>query len=338
MLKKTVVLLIALQAVGVAHAQSSVTLYGVVDSGLRYTNNGHGAVATMNANGWLSSSRFGFLGREDLGGGWATLFQLETGFNPSNGALDNTNGLLFNRMAYVGFVGPYGTLTVGRQWDVSHDIVYNLDPFYLQYPDLTGLTSALDGVHYSNDVKYRGDLGALMVTFENSFGGVAGDFNAGSARSAGMLYRGGFFDVGASYTYRNIQVGNSYVPDDFYLLGTAVKFGPVRFAGGFMNENQDGIVKTAAPVRTENYWAGVTYDINSFARVGGALYVTNLPDSDGKRNLGILSLTYFLSKRTTLFAESDFTRYSGSYVTNTTLNPSKAKHQIAATVGIDHTF
>jgi predicted porin len=63
-----------------------------------------------------------------------------------------------------------------------------------------------------------------------------------------------------------------------------------------------------------------------------------LPDSDGRRNLGILSLTYFLSKRTTLFAETDFTRYSGSYVTNTTLNPSKAQHQIAATVGIDHTF
>jgi predicted porin len=51
-----------------AHAQSSVTLYGIIDTGIRYTNNGHGSVTTMNTNGWLSSSRVGFTGQEDRKG------------------------------------------------------------------------------------------------------------------------------------------------------------------------------------------------------------------------------------------------------------------------------
>lgn len=322
-----------------AHAQSSVTLYGIIDGGARYTNNGHGALISTNTNGWLSSNRLGFTGREDLGGGWKAIFQLENGFNLSTGALDNTNGAIFNRMAYVGLKGPYGQVTLGRQWNLAHDIVYDLDPFRLQYPSIIPLTPALDGIHFNNDLKYKGSFGPFKVSFENSFGGVAGNLNDGTARSAGLQYKQGFLELGGVYIHKRTQVGTStsYVPDDYYALGTLMVFGPLRLAGGFMNENQDGMVGSA-PVRTENYWGGATWDITPFTRIGAGVYETSLPNSDAKRDLGIVSVTYSLSKRTLVYAETDFTRYRGTYVTNTTLNPQKAQRQIGATVGIDHMF
>lgn len=320
-----------------AHAQSSVTLYGIVDGGVRYTNNGHGSVTSMNTNGWLSSNRVGFLGQEDLGAGWKAIFQLETGFNLASGALDNTSGLLFNRMSYVGVKSPYGTLTLGRQWNLAHDMIYDFDPFFLQYPSIIPLTPALDGVHFSNNAKYKGEFGPFKVSFENSFGGVAGNINDGTARSAGMQYKSGFFEAGGVYIHKRTLVGTNYVPDNYYALGTAMVFGSLRVSGGYMNENQDGIGGTA-PVRTENYWGGATYDISPATRIGAGVYETSLPDSNGKRDIGIISLTYSLSKSTQLYAETDFTRYRGSFVTNKTLNAQGAQHQIAATVGIDHNF
>ncbi|NKJ51225.1 hypothetical protein CIC12_31800 [Burkholderia sp. SG-MS1] len=320
-----------------AHAQSSVTLYGIIDTGIRYTNNGHGSVTTMNTNGWLSSSRVGFTGQEDLGAGWKAIFQLETGFNVSNGALDNTTGLLFNRMAYVGFKSPYGTLTLGRQWNLAHDIIYDFDPFFLQYPSIVPLTPALDGVHFSNDAKYKGEFGPFRFSMENSFGGVAGNFSDGSARGVGMRYKSGFIELGGVYIHKRTLVGTNYVPDNYYALGTRLVFGSLMLSGGYMNENQDGIAGSN-PVRTENYWVGATYDITAFTRIGAGVYETSLPNTDGKRDIGIVSVTYSLSKRTRLYVETDFTRYRGSYATNTTLNPQKAQRQIAGTIGIDHSF
>jgi predicted porin len=104
-----------------------------------------------------------------------------------------------------------------------------------------------------------------------------------------------------------------------------------------MNENQDGIAGTPA-VRTKNYWAGVTYALSAFTRLGAGVYETSLPNTDGKRDLGIISVTYALSKRTSVYAETDFMRYRGSFVSNTALNAQHAQRQIGATVGIDVTF
>jgi len=88
-------------AASAAHAQSSVTLYGLVDAGITYTNNvgGSGRVALVSGN--ISGSRFGLRGSEDLGGGLKTIFVLENGFNVNNGTLGQ-GGRMFGRQAYVG--------------------------------------------------------------------------------------------------------------------------------------------------------------------------------------------------------------------------------------------
>ncbi len=106
-----------------ASAQSSVTLYGLVDTSLTFVNN----VATGNVDGGpkksnlhaltsgnLQESRWGLRGAEDLGGGMKGIFTLESGFTLGNGQADNG---LFGRQAFVGLSSDFGTVTLGRQYD-----------------------------------------------------------------------------------------------------------------------------------------------------------------------------------------------------------------------------
>src|ERR1700742_4459947 len=86
---------------GTAMAQSSVTLYGIVDEGIMFNNNARTGQQYALVSGSESGSRWGLRGTEDLGGGLSTIFVLEGGFNSSTGALGQ-NGDIFGRQAYVG--------------------------------------------------------------------------------------------------------------------------------------------------------------------------------------------------------------------------------------------
>ena len=119
----------ALVAAG-AHAQSSVTLYGIADAGIAYVHNAQNANGSNASSlvkfssGNLSGSRWGLRGIEDLGSGLSALFQLENGFNIGTGALGQ-GGREFGRKAVVGLgSSTYGTVTLGRQYDPIVDLVH----------------------------------------------------------------------------------------------------------------------------------------------------------------------------------------------------------------------
>ncbi|WP_240655869.1 porin, partial [Paraburkholderia phosphatilytica] len=115
-----------LGAAGAAHAQSSVTLYGVLDNSIQYVSNVGGHSLWNMAAGNLQGNRFGLKGTEDLGGGLKAIFQLENGFNPNTGSLGQ-GGRMFGRQAYVGLSGDqWGTVTLGRQYDPVVDLVQPL--------------------------------------------------------------------------------------------------------------------------------------------------------------------------------------------------------------------
>jgi general bacterial porin, GBP family len=104
-------------AAGAVHAQSSVTLYGLIDSGLTYTNNQHGQKNFQATSGDTNGSRWGLRGAEDLGGGLKAIFTLENGFSIQSGSLGQ-GGRMFGRQAFVGLSSEsYGALTAGRQYD-----------------------------------------------------------------------------------------------------------------------------------------------------------------------------------------------------------------------------
>lgn len=121
-MKKNIPLAAALLAFGAttAHAQSNVTLYGVIDEGFNAISNsgGHRLYNMTSAvvSGW------GVTGAEDLGGGYKAIFKLESGFELNNGTLGQ-GGLMFGRTAYVGMSSPYGTAMLGRQYDLVEDYV-----------------------------------------------------------------------------------------------------------------------------------------------------------------------------------------------------------------------
>src|ERR1700709_1813799 len=106
-----------------AHAQSSVTIYGILDAGITYVNNaatstGHSSLLEY-GNGVAQASRWGLRGSEDLGGGLHSVFTLENGFNTGNGTLAQ-GGAEFGRQAFVGLSKDgIGSLTFWRQYAFS---------------------------------------------------------------------------------------------------------------------------------------------------------------------------------------------------------------------------
>src|SRR6202045_1088271 len=203
-MKKSLLALAALGTfAGVAHAQSSVTLYGIVDAGFVYNNNsgGHKLYATSAGN--LQGDRWGLRGTEDLGGGLKALFVLENGFNAFNGTLGQ-KGDEFGRQAYVGLSSQFGTVTLGRQYDSVVDYTGALEvgsqwaSFYGAHPgDLDNMNNSN---RVNNAIKYA-SANYSGITFGGlySLGGVAGQFNRNQIFSGGVGYAQGPLTLGAGY-------------------------------------------------------------------------------------------------------------------------------------------
>jgi predicted porin len=172
-----------------AAAQSSTTMYGVADAAMVYSSNQNGGSNTYMRSGNLASSRLGFKGGEDLGGGTQVIYVLEAGFNLDDGS-SSSSGSLFNRQAYIGLSNARaGTLTVGRQYTPYYLFVGPVGPVGA----LTGATGAhpgdIDGldvtIRTSNSLSYaspvwRGaQLGVLAASGEQAdHNGSAGTLSA----------------------------------------------------------------------------------------------------------------------------------------------------------------
>jgi predicted porin len=137
-MKKSLVALAALAAAGAASAQSSVTLFGIVDAGVSYFENenyaGTSASRTELRNSGYNSSRIGFRGTEDLGGGLAASFWLEAALGNDDGTagagtIGTASSQLFNRRSTVSLSGRFGEVRLGRDYVPTfwNDTVF--DPF-----------------------------------------------------------------------------------------------------------------------------------------------------------------------------------------------------------------
>ncbi|MEK6346000.1 MAG: porin [Burkholderia sp.] len=190
-----------------AHAQSSVTLYGIVEDGLVYTNNQKGGANLQATTGATNTSRIGFRGTEDLGGGYRAVFTLENGFDDSTGKLGQ-GGLMFGRTASVGIASPYGTITAGRQYEPVSLYLGGLSSA-LQWAGWTGahpgdIDNMQSTIRFNNSVQYASPTWH-GVSFKAMFapGGVAGSFARQRAMSFGAGWQGKA--VGFSAAYLNME-------------------------------------------------------------------------------------------------------------------------------------
>lgn len=152
----------ALTAAGKAHAQSSVTLYGIVDEGVNYTSNvqtspGNGHNLYSLSSGILSGSRWGLRGVEDIGGGLKAIFVLENGFDVNNGRMGQ-GSLEFGRQAYVGLSTKFGSVTLGRQYDPVVDYVHALMPSAMFSGSIGAHPADVDNLNNANRVKQCGQI------------------------------------------------------------------------------------------------------------------------------------------------------------------------------------
>lgn len=110
-----------------SHAQSNVTIYGIMDAGLEYANHANAAQQSVTrvTSGRQNTSRFGFRGTEDLGGGLKALFNLEGRLFLDAGSSD---GVLFKRQANVGRRGDFGRVVLGRSFTTTYDLLLPFDP------------------------------------------------------------------------------------------------------------------------------------------------------------------------------------------------------------------
>jgi predicted porin len=202
-----------LGAAGAAHAQSSVTLYGVLDDSIQYINNnavnGKNQSSIGLAAGNLQGNRWGMKGTEDLGGGLKAIFQLENGFNPNNGKLGQ-GGREFGRQAYVGLQSDqFGTVTLGRQYDPVVDLVQAVtaDNYWgSTFTTPSDVDNNDNSSRTNNAVKFTSNTySGFQFEAMYAFGGVAGSTGAGQTWSGAATYSNGPFSIAAGY----IRMDNS---------------------------------------------------------------------------------------------------------------------------------
>ncbi|SAL49881.1 outer membrane porin OpcP [Caballeronia sordidicola] len=204
MQKKIIALAVLGASIGVAHAQSSVTLYGLFDLGVNYTSNSGGKPQFNMSSGEQQGSRFGLKGLEDLGGGLKAIFLLENGFTANNGAFGQ-GGALWGRQAFVGLSNNrYGTVTLGRQYDSVAEYVA---PFAAPdqwaggvFAHAGDLDNENNNARTNNAIKYTSpELNGLAFGGMYSFGGVAGSVSRNQIFSGGLHYVSGSFRFAAAY-------------------------------------------------------------------------------------------------------------------------------------------
>lgn len=246
---------------GIVSAQSSVTLYGIVDAGISYRSSertgttgnysGHSNLAATSGN--LSGSRWGIKGQDDLGGGWKALFQLEDGFDITNGKTGQ-NGGLFGRQAYVGIGSQqYGTITLGRQYTSLNDFVAPVAPVALVggYGAHPGDIDDLDQTaRVNNSIKYT----------STNYAGFTFGALYGFGGQPGSLKQQNTWSVGAGYANGPLHVGVGYERSD------NSKSGPTDSTYGKWNGTDDGLFNSSinegyASAQSQQIIAtGATYD------------------------------------------------------------------------------
>jgi predicted porin len=288
-------LVLPLFAASHAYGQSSLTMYGLVDTFVQYVNTGNGYTAAMNSSGQYGT-RIGFRGSEDIGGGNKIDFDLENGFNSNDGTF-STAGSLFNRQAWVGASGNWGSTRVGRQNSLLFLNEGRLDAF-------GGATQA-SGIDNLSVYTYRTSntfayFSPKMAGFQAA--GYIGLGNAGGFRSGGSNYQFAVtYDnqaISAVYTMQGVRNADATSTERSTFAGGSYDFGGVvRLYAGYAAASWDDMNIDIRSFEFSGRWT-----FSPFAWV--ALGYTFLQDRIGSNDAAQYSalFNYNFSKRTSVYA------------------------------------
>jgi predicted porin len=216
-MKKTLIALAAVAAVGAASAQSSVTFFGLVDLGAGVTKDSNttaGGVTTSKKRTGMESvingSRFGFRGVEDLGGGLKADFMAEFRMfadELSSGSFNGSGAFGENRQSWLGLSSDsLGGLRLGRQYTPYHALQGGFDLVNGNTNSLPGNVQAMTSRQRASNAitynlpKFGGLSASVMYGFGEAIEGVtttAATNSSNSSTSWNVLYSAGPLAVGA---------------------------------------------------------------------------------------------------------------------------------------------
>ena len=322
-----------------AFAQSSVTLYGLVDTSVRYLTNANASNDSQIAmgEGVETPSRFGLKGSEDLGGGTSAIFKLENQFQLWSGKFDNSNNTLFQRNAYVGLSNnQYGALTLGRQQTPFFDMMGNtFDPLTVgDYWQDSWIYNPVGPFLFTNSsVKYNGTFGGLHVEGMYGFGGVPGSTGQNSMYGFAASYALGPLEAVAGFQQNDVS-GKKF---NIVNVGAVYTFTPTLkvLAGWLHSQDNTGLAdideqQSGAPTLAhvspnridDSFYVGSTWQVTAPLALTVAGYYDHARNAallDGSLGNGInysatVLAEYSLSKRTEVYGTVDFTRGNGAFL------------------------
>ncbi|WP_321818596.1 MULTISPECIES: porin [unclassified Paraburkholderia] len=321
-----------------AQAQSSVTLYGVVDVGGVYSSNAWGKQQYALASGVEGSSVWGLKGSENLGGGAKAIFTLENGYSSTTGAISQ-NGTFFGRQAFVGLSGTPGTVTLGRQYSSAY--------WYTGYLSAGGSWAAAGagyGAHpgdvdnldtfarVNNTIKYTTPvIGGLSASAMYSFGGQAGSTATNRIIAFGAGYVRGPLTLGVAYQDTNRPNFSLYgnKANDSATANNMVSAVNLGFASAAAQK----IFAAAAAYTLGNATFGAVFSNTRYTDLG-SVAVTGLSKKEAAYrgvesfNIGELNVKYQLTPVLMLGVAYDYTNCSG---------PTRARYQ-QIDMGVDYSI
>lgn len=294
--------LFALAGPRVAHAQSSVALYGIVDEFIQVANTGDGYKAALQSSGqW--ASRIGLRGTEDIGNGNAINFVLEDGFTPSTGASADPASI-FSRQAWVGASGRWGEVRFGRQNSPVFITLGRTDAF-AAVTQASGLDNfSTYTIRTSNTASYISPLfgGGFQVSLYGGLGTSGGFRQPGSNYQYSVTYDHGPF--AAHYASQAVWSTTNRALDRSSTAAASYAIGAATVYLGYHSVDWPDI---AAKYRVYSLSAKYAFSPASTLALGAA-YLRDRTTKDNDAEQISALYNYFLSKRTNLYAAVSFLR------------------------------
>jgi predicted porin len=343
---------------------STVTLYGVIDQAVEYVSNvslGNGQTGGISrvTGGATTAARWGLRGREDLGGGLAALFTLESGFSGDTGVL-GTAGRLFGRQAYVGLKGSFGEVDLGRLYTMRYYSLLDADMFGGGGHGLGTLDPGIPAARADNSISYRNTTGPFSYGVHLSLGrdsvtaspgtncpGEASDSMQCRQWSVMAKYDGGSWGVVSSYdkmyggtAATTAGLTSPELTDVRSTINGYMKLGDNRVGMGWLKRNNEG--STATP-KSDLYWVVGVVPVTAALVVDGMLSELKYENSPNKAVMYSLRGTYSLSKRTAVFVSGVHIKNSGASAISASTaqsgsSPLAGQSQNAIQTGIRHSF
>lgn len=319
-LRASAIALACLAVGGVAHAQSSVSAYGLIDLSVGQFKSAGGVAIKRLDSGNMSTSFLGFKGSEDLGGGLRANFQLESFIGVDTGGAGRVSGVdaFWARNANVSLSGGFGTVKLGRQGPplFVSTLVFNAfgDSFGFS-PSIRQYYNAPYGTPLVGDSGWNNAIGYSLPSYGGLTANVMVAAGEGAATSKGknmganVMYFGG--PVGLTAAWQDVKsqgvLGQAISTFPGFTGQTTYQLGGSFDAGMVKLFAQYGKIKTDATksVRTTNYNFGAKVPMGAgalLAQYGNSTIATDGVATDTKSQIASFGYDYFLSKRTDVYA------------------------------------